>query len=107
MDHRSVRDCSPLSKPLFSLFRPAFDLARLEDMRRPQGALLDYQEIRLNRRNWEELLDVFRAQSAILTILESAVFDPNSGARELLRMELQSYQRLLERLMQQSGNASF
>ena len=105
MDHRSVRDCSPLNNPLFSLFRPACDLARLEDMRRPTGALLDYQQIRLSRRDWEELLDLFRAQNAILKVLESRGFDPNSGARELLRMSLQSYQLLLERLMRQSGNA--
>ena len=80
MAHRSVRDCRPLSKPQFSFFRPVCDLAGLEDLRRPVGARLDYREIRLSRRDWEELLDVFRAQSAILTILESAGFDPNSGA---------------------------
>ena len=74
-------------------------------MRRPTGTLLDYQQIRLSRRDWEELLDLFRAQSAILKVLESRGFDPNSGARELLRMSLQSYQLLLERLMRQSGNA--
>ncbi len=105
MAHRSVRDCSPLNNPLFSLFRPACDLARLEDMRRPTGALLDYQQIRLSRRDWEELLDLFRAQSAILKVLETRGFDPNSGARELLRMSLESYQLLLERMMRQSGNA--
>ena len=46
-----------------------------------------------------------RAQSAILKVLQTRGFDPNSGARELLRMSLESYQLLLEGLMRQSGNA--
>ncbi len=107
MAHRSVRDCRPLSKPRFSFFRPVCDLAGLEGLRKPMGARLDYREIRLRREDWEELLDVVRAQRAILKIVETAGCDPNSGARELLRMSLERYQGLLSRLMRQSGNGSF
>ena len=105
MAHRSVLDSCPLSQPQFSFFRPACDLAGSEGMRRPTGARLDYREIRLLRRDWEALLDAVRAQRAILNIMEGQGYDPNSGARELMRMSLESYQHLLARLMRQSGNA--
>ena len=107
MAHRSVRDCRPLSKPLAPFFPVAPDLAGLEGLRKPMVARLDYREIRLRREDWEELLDVVRAQRAILKIVETAGCDPNSGARELLRMSLERYQDLLSRLMRQSGNGSF
>ena len=64
MDHRSVRDSRPLSKPHFPFFRPAIDLAGLEGLRKPMGARLEYREIRLRRQDWEELLDAVRAQRA-------------------------------------------
>ncbi len=70
------------------------------------GARLDYREIRLHSQDWEELLDAVRAQRAILKIVESAGCDPNSGVRELMRMSLESSQRLLARLMRRSGNAA-
>ncbi len=107
MDHRSVRDCRPHSKPQFPFFRPVCDLAGLEDLRKPMGARLDYREIRLRREDWEELLNVVRAQRAILKIVETAGCDPNSGARELMRMALENYQDLLSRLTRQSGNGLF
>ena len=97
MAQRSLR--RPFSRPQFPLFRPSYHLAKQEIFRTPLGAPPDYQEIRLQKWDWEELLDLFRAQSAILKILETKGHDPNSGARELLRMQLQSFQRLLERLM--------
>lgn len=71
-----------------------------------RGARIDYEEIRLMRWEWEELLDLVRAQRAILNILEKRGCDPNLGARELLRMELESFERLLARLMRRSGNES-
>jgi hypothetical protein len=107
MDSRSIRQRRLRTKPQYSFFRPTCDLGLLERMRKPVCALGDYQEIRLSKADWEELLDLFRAHSAILKILETRGCDPNSGARELLRMSLQSYQLLLERLIRASGNASF
>ena len=104
MAHRSVLDSCPLSQPQFSFFCSACNLAGSEGLRKPVGARLDYREIRLLRRDWEELLDVVRAQRAILNIMEGQGYDPNSGARELMRMSLEGYERLLARLLRQSGN---
>ena len=106
MAHRSVLDSCPLPKPQFPFFCTAFNLAGSEGLRKPVDARLDYQEIRLRREDWGELLDAVRAQRAILHIMEGQGYDPNSGARELMRMSLESYQRLLARLMRRSGNSA-
>lgn len=104
MDPRSVSDgCLPI-KPQYSFFHPACLVPDLEGLRKPVGSKGDYQEIRLSNKDWEELVDVARVQQAILKLAQEAGCNPNSGLRELLRMALGDYQRLLTRLMRCSGN---